>query len=70
MDGDIRKVSTARFVMVAELLDQAFPKAPATPDHLAHHCDEAEQALLSSIGSLAFTSDKTLARLLAVNHRD
>jgi hypothetical protein len=56
--------------MVAELLDQAFPKAPATPDHLAHHCDEAEQALLSSIGSLAFTSDKTLARLLAVNHRD
>lgn len=69
MAADTRKVCAAQFVMVAELLDQAFPKGPATPDHLAHHCERAELALLSSIGKTGFTSDKMLADLLALSHR-
>jgi hypothetical protein len=69
MASDTRKVSTARFVMVAELLDHAFPRGAATPDYLSHDCERAEQALLSSVGRTGFTSDKLLAKLLAVSHR-
>jgi hypothetical protein len=69
MAADTRKICAAQFVRVSELLDHAFPKGPATPDHLAHHCERAEQALLTSIGRTGFTSDKLLADLLALSHR-
>lgn len=69
MDGHRHKVSTARFVLVAELLDQAFAKAQAIPDYLAHEAERAEQALLESITPAAFTRDKRLADLLSLSHR-
>ena len=69
MDRPVRRVSTARFVLVAELLDQAFPKAKATPDYLSHDCERAEQALLTSIGKSGYTKDKQLADLLVLSHR-
>ncbi len=64
-----QRVSAGRFVLVAELLDQAFPKAEATPDYLSHDAERAEQALLSSLGSACTTRDETLAQLLALKHR-
>ena len=69
MDRPVRRVSTARFVLVAELLEQAFPKAKATPDYLSHDCERAEQALLMSIGKSGYTNDKQLADLLVLSHR-
>ena len=69
MDNQVRKVSTRRFVLVAELLDHAFPKAQATPDYLSHHCERAEHALLDHIGKSAFTTDERLAELLTLTHR-
>lgn len=70
MRGRNQKVSAGRFVLVAELLDHAFPKAKATPDYLSHDCERAEQALLSSLGATCTTSDEALAKLLALQLRD
>jgi len=64
-----QRVSAGRFVLVAELLEQAFPKARATPDYLSHDAERAEQALLSSLGNSCTTSDESLAELLALKHR-
>jgi hypothetical protein len=69
MQDSVPRVSAARFFAVAELLDQAFPKANAVPDYLSHECEKAEQSLLTAIGKTAFTSDPLLAKLLAVTHR-
>jgi hypothetical protein len=69
MKNKVRKVSASRFVLVAELLDHAFPKQQATPDYLSHDCERAEQALLNAIGKSGYTSDKVLADLLALSHR-
>jgi hypothetical protein len=63
-----RPVSAARFVRIAELLDQAFPRAAATPDHLSHHAEKAEQALLTSAGRSGITHDERLAVLLSLTH--
>jgi hypothetical protein len=70
MQDSVRRVSVARFVTVADLLDQAFPKANATPDYLSHECERAEQSLLTAIGKTASTGDPVLARLLALTHRE
>jgi len=64
-----QRVSAGRFVLVAELLEQAFPKAKATPDYLSHDAERAEQALLSSLGKTCTTRDEALAQLLALSHR-
>lgn len=64
-----RKVSTARFVATADLLNHAFPKEPATPDHLSHDCERAEEALLRETLKSCRTRDRKLARLLALTHR-
>ena len=69
MQDIVRRVSAARFFTVADLLDQAFPKADATPDYLSHECERAEQSLLSAIGKTTYTSDPVLAKLLALTHR-
>lgn len=66
MADDVHKVSIARFVVVAELLDRAFPKAAATPDYLSHDCERAEQALLTSVGRTGRTNDKLLAELFSL----
>jgi len=63
-----RKVRMSRFVQVSELLDHAFPKSPATPDHLLHHCEMAEGALLTATGKTAVTGDPALAELLGLTH--
>jgi hypothetical protein len=70
MSSDVHKVSLARFVAVAELLDHAFPKAVATPDYLSHDCERAEEALLSSIGRTGMTDDKVLAELFSLQTPD
>ena len=61
-----QKVSLPRFIMVGELLDQAFPDPVPAPDYLSHQCELAEQALMGMNASLGSTGDERLARLFAV----
>jgi len=70
MPRGVRRVSTARFVTTSDLLNHAFPKAPATPDHLSHECERAEEALLRATLKTCRTRDEALARLLALTLTD
>ena len=63
------KVSVRRFVMTAELLDHAFAGPDPLPDHLAHECELAEQALDALTAKSASTGDMLLAELFALTHR-
>lgn len=63
-----QKVSLAAFIVLAELLDQAFPDPMPVPDYLSHDCERAEQALDASLGKASFTSDPVLAQLFAMSH--
>ena len=40
-----QRVDLRRFIMTAELLDLAFASPDPLPDHFAHECELAEQAL-------------------------
>ena len=64
-----RRVSTAEFVQVSELLEHAFPKADAVPDYLSHDCERAELSLLKTIGKAGDTDDANLAQLLGLTLR-
>ena len=64
-----RKVSTQTFVRTAELLENAFPRAAATPDYLLHECEKAEQALLNEIGKGGVTGDSDLAQRFGLSLR-
>jgi hypothetical protein len=61
-----QKISLPRFIMVGELLDQAFPDPVPAPDYLAHECELAEQALMGMNAGFGSTADATLARLFSI----
>ena len=69
MEASDQKVSLRRFILVADLLDQAFAGPAPTPDHLAHECELAEQALSRAIARAGSTDDPILAKLFALTHR-
>lgn len=70
MAGRMKRVNAGRFVLVSDLLGEAFPKDKAMPDYLAHDCERAEQALLIAVGKSGTTRDEFLAGLLALSHRE
>lgn len=63
------KVSVSDFIMTAELLDGAFAGPDPLPDHLAHECELAEQALYGLNAKSGSTSDMRLAEVFALTHR-
>jgi pyrimidine operon attenuation protein/uracil phosphoribosyltransferase len=66
MPRTARKLTTSEFVQLAELLDSAFPKAPAIPDYISHDCERAEAALAAARLQEADTGDEVLAKLLGI----
>ena len=64
-----QRISLRRFIVMCDLLDQAFAGPLPTPDHLAHECELAERALMGAGASVASTEDPVLARLFALTHR-
>lgn len=65
-----QSVSLPRFIMTAELLDHAFAGPEPLPDHLAHKCELAEQALGTLSAKFGSTSDMILAEMFALTHRE
>lgn len=63
------RISVHRFIMTAELLDQAFASPTPLPDHLAHECELAEQALDGLTAKSGSTTDAVLAEMFALTHR-
>lgn len=66
MHGIAKKVSPSEFVLMAEILDKAFPSPPCVPDYLLHECEEAQAALLRAIGATGSTRDPKLAQMLSL----
>lgn len=62
-----QKVSLARFIMVSDLLDDAFADPSPVPDYLAHQCELAEQSLASLEAQQGSTRDRHLAALFALS---
>jgi hypothetical protein len=61
-----RRVTLGAFILLAELLEQAYAAPTPLPDHLAHTCEMAEGALSKLGARHGITRDAVLARLFAL----
>ena len=64
-----RRVSLGKFILLSELLDQAYAGPTPTPDYLQHECERAEDALAQLGAKHGITGDATLAKLFALSLR-
>ncbi len=60
------KVRLDRFITFSKLIDQVYADPTPLPDYLAHECEQAEHALMSTCANVGSTIDPHLARLFAI----
>jgi hypothetical protein len=61
-----RKVRLDRFITLIDLIEKAYAGPTPLPDYLAHECEQAERALMSTSAKAGSTTDPHLARLFAI----
>jgi hypothetical protein len=63
-----RRVNLSRFILIAELLDEAYAGPAPLPDYLGHECGLAEDALSRLGAASGETKDLKLMALFGLTY--